>query len=103
LGSLILAAVAGALIFLLALTTAVYRGRAISAEMKRDEAVTVAAKSLEAKQNAEDGFSKIKLIFEERAKLPLLAMMTDEQVQNIANFLAEKLFMSNARMTDKIQ
>jgi len=94
---------AGALIFLLALTTAVYRGRAISAEIKRDEAVTLATSALDAKQKAEEGFVKIKEIFEERAKLPLVAFMTDEQVQNIANFLAEKLFVSNARMTDKIQ
>jgi len=103
LGSLILAAVAGALIFLLALTTAVYRGRAISAETKRDEAVTLSAQALDAKQKAEEGFVKIKEVFDERMKLPLAAIMTDEQVQNIANFLAEKLFISNARMTDKIQ
>src|SRR2546423_15656281 len=101
-GQLILAAIAGAAILLLLLTTLSYRGRAISAETKRDEAITVSAGALEAKKNAEDGFLKIRTIFEERAKLPLIAYMTDEQVQNIANFLAEKLFMSNAR-TDRIQ
>lgn len=102
-GSLILAAVAGALVLLLALTTLTYRGRAISAEMKRDEAVTMSAQALEAKQKAEEGFVKIKEVFDERMKLALVAVMTDEQVDRIAQYLGEKLFMSNARMTDKIQ
>jgi len=102
-GPLILAAIAGGLILLLFLTTLNYRGRAINAESKRDEAITMSARALEAKQTAEEGFSKMKTLFDEKMKMPVAAFVSDEQINVIANYLAEKLFMSNARMTDKIQ
>jgi hypothetical protein len=102
-GPLILAAITGGLILLLFLTLLNYRGRAINAENKRDEAITISARALEAKSTAEEGFQKMKTLFDEKMKMPVVAFMTDEQINTIANYLAEKLFMSNTRLTSKTQ
>lgn len=97
--SLILAAVAGAIIFGLFVSTLVYRGRALDAENKRDEAITLAADALVAKKNAEEGFEKAKIFFEKHMSQPLNALMTDEQVDKIAQYLAGKLLLSNHLIT----
>jgi len=100
LGPLILAGFAGAVIFLLLISTFTYRGRVLEAEFKRDEAVNMCADALEAKKNAEDGFVKAKAFFDERLKLPVAALMTDEQIDRIAEYLASKLFLSNVRSSE---
>jgi hypothetical protein len=94
-GQLILAAVAGGLILLFIATTLIYRGLVKGAEAERDEAVTLAAQAMEAKTAAEEGFAQIKKVFEERMKLPIQAIMTDEQVDNIAKYLASRLLTAN--------
>lgn len=92
---LILSAVAGALIFALFVSTIVYRGQAVDAETKRDEAITLAADALVAKKNAEEGFEKAKLFFEKHMNQPLTALMTDEQCDRVANYIAGKVFLSS--------
>jgi hypothetical protein len=94
-GPLILAAVAGALILLFLATTLIYRGQVKGAEAERDEAVTLAAQAMEAKTSAEEGFKQIKLWVEERQKLPLQAIMTDEQVDHIAKYLGGRILAAN--------
>jgi len=99
-GPLILAALAGGLILLFIGTTIFYRSCVIDAENKRDEAISMSARALEAKQVAEEGFAKAKTFFDERNKIPLLALMTEEQMDKLAGVLAERLFMSNVRTTE---
>lgn len=102
-GLLIVGILAGILIFFFGAAAWFYRGCVRDAEAKRDEAVSMAARALEAKQNAEDGFSKAKLYFDERNKIPLVALFTEEQMDKLAGILSERLFMSNVRTTEKIQ
>jgi len=102
-GLLIVGILAGILIFFFASASWFYRGCVRDAEAKRDEAISMAARALEAKQNAEDGFSKAKAYFDERNKLPLVALFTEEQLEKLTGILSERLFMSNVRTTDKVQ
>jgi hypothetical protein len=101
-GLLIVGILAGILIFFFASTTWFYRGCVRDAEQKRDEAQHMAAQALEAKATAEDGFSKAKQFFDERNKIPLVALFTEEQMDKLAGILAERLFMSQVR-TEKVQ
>lgn len=93
-GLLIVGILAGVLIFFFAALAWFYRGCVLDAETKRDEAQTMAARALEAKQNAEDGFSKAKAWFDERAKIPLIATFTPEQLED----LKKELFLTSSRM-----
>lgn len=99
-GTLIVGILAGALIFFFAALAWFYRGCVQDAETKRDEAQTMAARALEAKQTAEDGFRKAKEYFDERNKIPLVALFTEEQMDKLAGILSERLFMSTVRTTD---
>lgn len=94
-GELILAGVAGASILALSVSTLVYRGQVKDAENKRDEAIRVAAGALEAKKNAEEGFLKAKEFFEKHMSTPVSALMTDEQVDRVAQYVAGKVFLSS--------
>lgn len=101
-GLLIVGILAGILIFFFASAAWFYRGCVRDAESKRDEALKIATQALEAKQNAEEGFTKAKNWFDERNKLPLVALFTDEQMDKLVGILAERLFMSQVR-TEKVQ
>jgi hypothetical protein len=79
-----------------------WRGEVAQAEVLRDEAVTLSAKALEAKDGAEEGFKKAKDFFDERNKIPLLAIMTDEQCGRIAKYLEEHL-LGFSKSTGMIQ
>lgn len=106
---LILAAVAGGLIVFLLGLAIYYRSDAkfwrietASARAQRDEAVTLSSRALEAKQNTEDGFTKAKQFYDERSKLPLRAVVTDEQCENMAKFIAGKV-VGATRLNETIQ
>ena len=95
--SIILAAIAGAAILFFILTTLIYRGQVKNAESERDEAIKLASQAMDAKQSAEDGFTKAKQFFDDKMKMPVAAIMTDEQIDNIAKYLAGKLLLSDYR------
>lgn len=98
-GELVLAGIAGASILALAVSTLAYRGQVLDAENKRDEAIEVAAGALEAKKNAEEGFLKAKEFFEKHMQTPIQALMTDEQVDRVAQYVAGKVFLSSSAIS----
>src|SRR6266403_4180394 len=98
-GLLIAGILAGILIFFFASAAWFYRGCVRDAESKRDEAILLSAQSMQAKQNAEDGFTKAKTWFDERNKQPLVALFTEEQIDKLVGILSERLFMSSVRTT----
>lgn len=101
-GELVLAAGAGAAILGLSVLTLYYGLRVRNAESERNEAVRLAARAMEAKEAAEEGFKKAKEFFDERLKLPVVASMTDEQCENLARYLAGKL-IGVTRATETLQ
>jgi hypothetical protein len=84
-------AVWGAVTALLAVAAIVSTVRVKRAEQLRDEAVQLAAHAMNAKQSAEDGFVKAKAWFDEQSKRPITALMTDDQCENVAKYVAGRV------------
>jgi hypothetical protein len=97
LGQLILAGFAGAVIIIFVITTLIYRGQIKGAESERDDAIKIASQALDAKQSAEEGFAKMRELFDEKMKMPVAAIITQEQLDQAVRYLAERLMISTAR------
>lgn len=82
--------------FTLLLGFLTYRGRVKNAEAKRDEATTLAAEAVQARQKTLEAYDTEVKKFKEHMAQPLVAVMTDEQVDKLGNMLASKLFAANA-------
>jgi hypothetical protein len=91
----ILIAVWGALTFLLFSAVIYYSNRVRGAERKRDEATTLAAEAVQARQKTLEAYDKEVEKFKAHMALPLVANMTDEQVEHLGNLLAGKLLQAN--------
>jgi hypothetical protein len=52
---------------------------------------------MDAKQSAEEGFEQMKKVFDEKMKMPVAAIMTQEQLDYQCRYLAERLMIANGR------
>ena len=92
----IIVAVWSILTFVLLVTALVYRGRVKNAEAKRDEATTLAADAVAARQKTLEAYDVEIAKFKKHMEQPLIALMTDEQVDKLGNMIASKVFAANA-------
>lgn len=93
-------AVWGAVTALLAVTSVYYAVRVKRAEYLRDEAVELAELCMDAKKSAEDGFTKAKEFFDVQLKRPVTAIMTDDQCENVAKYVAGRVVGSTRSITE---
>lgn len=96
-GNLILAGMVGAALLFFILSALYYRGIVKDAEAERDDAIKTASQALDAKESAEEGFQKMKVVFDEKMKMPVAAVITQEQLDYICRYLAERLMIATAR------
>jgi len=94
---LILAGITGALILFLFLFSIFYFSQVKGAERERDEAITLASQAMAARDSAQAGFEEMKKVFDEKMKMPVAAIITQEQLDYISRYLAERLMLSTAR------
>jgi hypothetical protein len=73
-----------------------FRGQVVEAIRKRDEAITLAAEAVQARQKTLEAYDKEVEKFKAHMSLPLIANMTDQQVEDLGNRLASKIFAANA-------
>lgn len=92
----IIVAVWSILTFILLVVALSYRGRVKNAEAKRDEATTLAADAVSARQKTLEAYDVEVEKFKKHMEQPLIALMTDEQVDKLGNMLSAKLFQANA-------
>ena len=92
----VLIAIWGALTLALLVGFLVYRARVLDAEWKRDEATTLAAEAVQTRQKTLEAYDKEVEKFKNHMAQPLVALMTDEQVDKLGTMLASKLFAANA-------
>ena len=85
---------AGTLIFFLEMMR--HRSQVKDAEAKRDEATTLAADAVSARQKTLEAYDKEVEKFKKHMEQPLIALMTDEQIDKLGNMLAGKLLQANA-------
>lgn len=94
--ALILGAIWGALTLFSWIGFFTYRGRVKGAEDARDEAVKLSAEAMEIRRRTLEAYEVSKAEFLKHMNQPLVAGLTDEQVEDLGNKLASKLFQANA-------
>lgn len=97
-GLLIGVALWGGLTVILAGLAIFYGSLVRDAERRRDIAEGLAADAIAKRQSIEEDFLKLKTFFEQSMNRPITAMITDEQVDNIAKHIGGKLLPYTSRL-----